>query len=72
MDVIWTGEFANAGWITPFPDEVAKAVTEDVFPSVVKTAEFEGQLYAAPLWSNTSCSGTGPTASTSRRRPGTR
>jgi multiple sugar transport system substrate-binding protein len=53
MDVIWTGEFANAGWITPFPDDVAEVVTEDVFPSVVKTAEFEGQLYAAPLWSNT-------------------
>jgi multiple sugar transport system substrate-binding protein len=53
MDVIWTGEFANAGWITEFPDDVAKVVTEDVFPSVVKTAEFEGRLYAAPLWSNT-------------------
>ena len=53
MDVIWTGEFANAGWIEPFPDDVAEVVTEDVFPSVVKTAEFEGQLYAAPLWSNT-------------------
>jgi multiple sugar transport system substrate-binding protein len=53
MDVIWTGEFANAGWITPFPQDVADVVTENVFPSVVKTAEFEGQLYAAPLWSNT-------------------
>ncbi|HXV53905.1 MAG TPA: extracellular solute-binding protein, partial [Solirubrobacterales bacterium] len=53
MDVIWTGEFANAGWIEPFPDDVAEVVTEDVFPSVVKTAELEGQLYAAPLWSNT-------------------
>jgi trehalose/maltose transport system substrate-binding protein len=53
MDVIWTGEFANAGWITPFPQDVADKVTKDVFPSVVKTAEFEGKLYAAPLWSNT-------------------
>jgi multiple sugar transport system substrate-binding protein len=53
MDVIWTGEFANAGWITPVPDDVADVVTKDVFPSVVKTAEFEGKLYAAPLWSNT-------------------
>ena len=24
-----------------------------VFPSVVKTGEFDGKLYAAPLWSNT-------------------
>jgi multiple sugar transport system substrate-binding protein len=53
MDVIWTGEFANAGWITPFPQDVADKVTADVFPSVVKTGEFEGKLYAAPLWSNT-------------------
>ena len=53
MDVIWTGEFANAGWVTEFPDDVAKVVTEDVFPSVVETAEYEGKLYAAPLWSNT-------------------
>lgn len=53
LDVIWTGEFANAGWIEPLPEDVANAVTKDVFPSVVKTAEFEGQLYAAPLWSNT-------------------
>ncbi len=53
MDVIWTGEFANAGWIAEFPQDVADAVTKDVFPSVVKTAEYEGKLYAAPLWSNT-------------------
>ncbi len=53
MDVIWTGEFANAGWITEFPDDVAEVVTKDVFPSVVKTAEYEGKLYAAPVWSNT-------------------
>lgn len=53
MDVIWTGEFANAGWIEQFPEDVAKVVTEDVFPSVVETAKFENKLYAAPLWSNT-------------------
>ena len=53
MDVIWTGEFANAGWITPFPQDVADEVTKNVFPSVVRTGEFNGQLYAAPLWSNT-------------------
>ena len=53
LDVIWTGEFANAGWIEPLPEDVAAKVTKDVFPSVVRTAEFEGKLYAAPLWSNT-------------------
>ena len=53
MDVIWTGEFASAGWIVPVPEATAQVVTKDVFPSVVETAEFEGKLYAAPLWSNT-------------------
>ena len=53
MDVIWTGEFANAGWIEPLPPEVAQVVSENVFPSVLETAGYEGQLYAAPLWSNT-------------------
>ena len=53
MDVIWTGEFANAGWIEPFPDDIAEVVTDGVFPSVVETAKFEDQLYAAPVWSNT-------------------
>jgi multiple sugar transport system substrate-binding protein len=53
MDVIWTGEFASAGWIVPVPEATAQVVTENVFPSVIETAEFEGELYAAPLWSNT-------------------
>ncbi len=53
MDVIWTGEFANAGWIVPVPESTAKVVSKDVFPSVLETAKFEGELYAAPLWSNT-------------------
>ena len=42
MDVIWTGEFANAGWIEPLPEDVAKVVTKDVFPSVVKTGGVRG------------------------------
>lgn len=53
MDVIWTAEFANAGWIKPLPDAVASKVTSHVFPSVVKTASFEGKVYGAPFNSNT-------------------
>lgn len=53
MDVIWTAEFANAGWIAPFPASTAKQVTKDVFPSVIKTASFEGKVYGAPFNSNT-------------------
>jgi multiple sugar transport system substrate-binding protein len=53
MDVIWTGEFANAGWIAPFTGAHEQAVSENVFKSVLETARFEGRLYAAPIWSNT-------------------
>lgn len=53
MDVIWTGEFANAGWIAPVPQETAQQVTDNVFSSMVEAASFEGQLYAVPIWTNT-------------------
>src|SRR5690606_37524295 len=53
MDVIWTGEFANAGWLAPVPAGIEEQVTENVFDSVLETARFEGDLYAIPLWSNT-------------------
>ena len=53
MDVIWTGEFANAGWVEEWTGEDASAVTDGVFPSVAETAKFEGKLWAAPIWSNT-------------------
>ena len=53
MDVIWTAEFANAGWIKPFPQSLVKRVTAHVFPSSRATAEFKGKLYGAPFNSNT-------------------
>jgi multiple sugar transport system substrate-binding protein len=53
MDIIWTGEFANAGWIAPVPQEIEGEVTENVFDSVLATARFEDRLYNVPIWSNT-------------------
>jgi multiple sugar transport system substrate-binding protein len=53
MDVIWTAEFANAGFVEPWTGADAKAVTNGVFESVVESASFEGELYAAPFTSNT-------------------
>jgi multiple sugar transport system substrate-binding protein len=53
MDVIWTAEFANAKWIRPFPASLAKQVTRGDFPSVIKTATFNGKIYGAPFNSNT-------------------
>jgi multiple sugar transport system substrate-binding protein len=53
MDVIWTGEFANAGWVEKWTGPLKKQVTEKVFPNVIETASFEGGLYAAPFNTNT-------------------
>ena len=53
LDVILTAEFANAGWIEPWQGKLKREATEEVFPSVVETATFEHQLYAAPFNTNT-------------------
>jgi len=53
MDVIWTGEFANAGWVEEWSEPLKRQVTEDVFPNVIETASFEDKLYAAPFNTNT-------------------
>ena len=53
MDVIWTGEFANAGWVEQWTGAEEKAATQGVFPSVAETARFEDKLWAAPIWTNT-------------------
>jgi multiple sugar transport system substrate-binding protein len=53
LDVVWTGEFANAGWLKPVPPAIAKAVSDNVFDSVLQTARFKNRLYVTPIWSNT-------------------
>ncbi len=53
MDVIWTAEFANAGWVREWSDPLKSQVTKDVFESVIDTASFEDKLYGAPFNSNT-------------------
>lgn len=53
MDVVWTAEFANAGWLREWSEEDARQVTDGVFDPVVESASFEGTLYGAPLNSNT-------------------
>ncbi|MCB0858101.1 MAG: ABC transporter substrate-binding protein [Solirubrobacterales bacterium] len=53
MDVVWTAEFANAGWIREWSGRDASEVKRGVFPPVVETASYEGKLYGAPFNSNT-------------------
>ncbi|QXC60019.1 ABC transporter substrate-binding protein [Aquihabitans sp. G128] len=52
MDVIWTAEFAEAGWIKPIPKAEADQVTKGRLAPAVKTATYKDRLYAAPFNSN--------------------
>jgi multiple sugar transport system substrate-binding protein len=53
MDVIWTAEFAEAGWILPLADETAAAVSEGALSGPLESATYRDQLWVAPFTSNT-------------------
>jgi multiple sugar transport system substrate-binding protein len=53
MDVIWTPEFAGAGWIKAWPKDWADKVSEGTLQGPLDTATYQGKLYAAPANSNT-------------------
>ncbi len=53
MDVDWTAEFASAGWIRQWTGANRTAASKGVLPGPLKTATYDGKLYAAPINSNT-------------------
>lgn len=57
MDVVWTAEFAEAGWALPLsadPAGQAEAdATTDTLPGPLATATWQGRLFAAPVTTNT-------------------
>jgi multiple sugar transport system substrate-binding protein len=57
LDVIWTAEFAEAGWVLPLSDDPAGRAevdaTTDTLPGPLATAAWKHRLYAAPLTTNT-------------------
>jgi multiple sugar transport system substrate-binding protein len=57
LDVIWTAEFAEAGWALPLSDDPAGQAeadaSVDTLPGPLATAHWKGKLYAAPLVTNT-------------------
>jgi trehalose/maltose transport system substrate-binding protein len=50
MDVVWTAEFASAGWIIPL--ESAMFPLGDFLRPAVDTAMYGGHLWAVPYYSN--------------------
>jgi multiple sugar transport system substrate-binding protein len=57
IDVVWTAEFAEAGWVLPLAaDPAGKAsddAASDTLPGPLATAEWHNRLYAAPVTTNT-------------------
>jgi multiple sugar transport system substrate-binding protein len=53
LDVIWTGEFAQAGWISPYPADLARQIEQGTLRGPLETGIYQGTLYAAPLSTNT-------------------
>ncbi len=53
MDVIWTAEFAEAGWLLPWDGDAAARATDGTIPATVQTGMYKGRLYAAPFTTNT-------------------
>jgi len=50
MDVIWTAQFASAGWIIPLDGSMFPL--GDFLPPAVDTAMYDGHLWAVPYYSN--------------------
>ena len=53
LDVIWTAEFAEAGWILPYPAELARQIEQGTLRVPLETGTYQGELYAAPLATDT-------------------
>jgi multiple sugar transport system substrate-binding protein len=57
LDVVWTAEFAEAGWALPLSEDPAGRAetdaTTDTLPGPVATATWHHKLYAAPISTNT-------------------
>ncbi|MEW5875685.1 MAG: ABC transporter substrate-binding protein, partial [Candidatus Zixiibacteriota bacterium] len=49
MDVIWTPEFAQAGWARPLGDRFPPAEQSEFFPGCIAADRWRGDIYGVPL-----------------------
>ena len=52
MDVTWTAEFAEAGWIRELTGEQKAAATKDTLQPPIDTATWKDKLYGIPKHTN--------------------
>ncbi|WP_455210870.1 ABC transporter substrate-binding protein [Kaarinaea lacus] len=53
MDVIWTAEFARAGWILPWSGVTADKARKGRLKAPLQSATYQNQLWAVPFTTNT-------------------
>jgi multiple sugar transport system substrate-binding protein len=53
LDPVFTGEFANAGFLAPVPAADAAAVQKNALKGAVEAATFKDKVVVTPLWANT-------------------
>jgi len=53
MDVIWTAEFSEAGWLREFTGDRRSSLEENTIPALLDTAKYKDKVWAAPLNTNT-------------------
>jgi multiple sugar transport system substrate-binding protein len=53
LDVNWTAEFAEAGWVLPWEGERERRASEGRLNGPLLTARYQDKLWAIPLTSNT-------------------
>jgi multiple sugar transport system substrate-binding protein len=52
MDVTWTAEFAEAGWIRPLTPQQVAAANKDTLEPPIKTAQWKDQQFGVPKHTN--------------------
>jgi multiple sugar transport system substrate-binding protein len=53
LDPVFTGEFANAGFLATIPDDLATELKSATLGGAVDGATWDDKLAVAPLWANT-------------------
>jgi multiple sugar transport system substrate-binding protein len=52
MDVVWTAEFAEAGWIRELTPAQKEAAIKDTLPAPIQTAIWKDKMYGVPKHTN--------------------
>lgn len=49
MDIVWTSEFARAGWAAPLDARLPPEARSDFYPAAIEADTVEGSLYGVPF-----------------------